>query len=67
MFKLQEDPELAAVHRQAFDESVRMAHADIMRAPVNSPMILSGGQPLPSTVGRGLIGLPSGGRPLRWW
>ena len=50
MFKLQEDPELSAVHRQAFDESVRMAHADIMRAPVNSPLILSGGQPLPSAV-----------------
>ncbi len=45
LYKMQEDTEMSAFHRAAFDEGVRLAHADIMRASVEQPLILAGGRP----------------------
>lgn len=44
MYEVQEDPEMSAVYAKQFQESVMMARDDIMRIPVNSPMILSQGR-----------------------
>jgi hypothetical protein len=44
MYEYQEDPDMAAVYEKQFRESVAMARDDIMRIPVNSPMMLSVGK-----------------------
>lgn len=45
LFQLQEDVEMSSFYRSTFDEAVRLAHADIMRSPSHTPLILSGGDP----------------------
>jgi hypothetical protein len=44
MYEYQEDPDMAAVYEKQFRDSVMMARDDIMRIPVNAPMILSQGR-----------------------
>lgn len=43
MYQLQEDAEMASLYRASFDEAVRLARADIMRASSHAPLVLSGG------------------------
>lgn len=42
VYQLQEDLEVASFYRQSFDESVRLATADILRVPSHRPLVLSG-------------------------
>jgi hypothetical protein len=45
LFKMQEDPEMSAFHRQAYEEGVRLGLKDVMRASSETPLVLSGGRP----------------------
>lgn len=42
VYQLQEELEVSGFYRQSFDESVRLAAADVLRVPSHRPLIFSG-------------------------
>jgi hypothetical protein len=42
VYQLQEELEVSAFYRQSFDESVRLAAADVLRVPSHRPLVFSG-------------------------
>jgi hypothetical protein len=47
-YQRQEDPELAAMYKQSFDEAVAIARQDLMKMPSARPLVMAGGSIYPS-------------------
>lgn len=48
-YQRQEDPELAAMYKQSFDEAVALARRELTRGPSYRNLIMSGGSPVMNT------------------
>jgi hypothetical protein len=47
-YQRQEDPELASMYKQSYDEAVFLAREDLMRTPSARPLVYAGGSVYPS-------------------